>query len=565
MRHLDHLKTRSAQLPDGTLGSESSVYLWTFPGAPVRIEIELDVIARLEAAVMRNQSNDGAIEIGGVLLGDFRSPCTVEIRDFVLIAGDPGTKNGYVADTFELERVWSTSPLPRGRVVGYFRTQWEESLELRDDEIGAVRQHFGDSRQVVLLIRSYREQSTAGFLFWDRGALSPFSFLEFPLSAEALRSKATFNPGAVSAEPALTMNVTQRVAPVPLLRSRLLKGLAAGLLIGLVALAAVFFLRTRAAPHSEPPPAQPAAVEILPESEPLQLQVEAQGDGLNVRWNSQSKAVASAKEGRLTVNDNQNSRVISLNSRELTRGHVYYRPSGDRVEFELVAVDEAGVSTAESVLALLSKPENRAKGFAPTATRTSVPTEKNPKNDGGVRQAPRVFTIPLRPKKEEPAEPVLIQDSPPLAPAENSSATKMPPVTYSIVVPQLPPLPKPEPYRKPEPAPVSSEGKPSARPADRFQFAEPKKKTNPIVPPWTAALLPPTGGIAVVVRVHIDEAGRVTRAEASSKGPKSAMDKGLEKAATDAVMHWLFEPARLNDKPVANEQDVDFIFRRSRP
>jgi hypothetical protein len=560
------MKTGSAQLPESTLGSESSVYLWTFPGAPVRIEIELDVIARLEAAVMRNQSNDGAIEIGGVLLGDFRSPCTVEIRDFVLVAGDPGTKNGYVADTFELERVWRTSPLPRGRVVGYFRTQSEESLELRDDEIGAVRQHFGDSRQVVLLIRSYQEQSTAGFLFWDRGALSPFSFLEFPLSAEALRSKATLNPGAVSAEPVRTVNVAPRVAPVPSrLRSRLLKGLAAGLLIGLVALAAVFSLRTRAAPHPEPPPAQPAAVEILPESAPLQLQVEAQGDGLNVRWNSQSKAIASAKEGRLTVNDNQSSRVISLNSRELTRGHVYYRPSGDRVEFELVAVDEAGVSTAESVLALLSKPENRAKGFAPTASRTSVPTEKNPKNDGGVRQAPRVFTIPLRPKKEEPAEPVLIQDSPPLAPAEMVSATKMPPVTGRIVVPQLPPLRPPERPPNPEPALASSEGKPSARPADRFQFAEPKKKTNPIVPPWTAALLPPTGGVAVVVRVHIDEAGRVTRAEASSKGPKSAMDKGLEKAATDAVMHWLFEPARLNDKPVANEQDVDFIFRRSRP
>ena len=560
------MKTGSAQLPESTLGSESSVYLWTFPGAPVRIEIELDVIARLEAAVMRNQSNDGAIEIGGVLLGDFRSPCTVEIRDFALVAGDPGTKNGYVADTFELERVWRTSPLPRGRVVGYFRTQSEESLELRDDEIGAVRQHFSDSRQVVLLIRSYQEQSTAGFLFWDRGALSPFSFLEFPLSAEALRSKATLNPGAVSAEPVRTVNVAPRVAPVPSrLRSRLLKGLAAGLLIGLVALAAVFSLRTRAAPHPEPPPAQPAAVEILPESAPLQLQVEAQGDGLNVRWNSQSKAIASAKEGRLTVNDNQSSRVISLNSRELTRGHVYYRPSGDRVEFELVAVDEAGVSTAESVLALLSKPENRAKGFAPTASRTSVPTEKNPKNDGGVRQAPRVFTIPLRPKKEEPAEPVLIQDSPPLAPAEMVSATKMPPVTGRIVVPQLPPLRPPERPPNPEPALASSEGKPSARPADRFQFAEPKKKTNPIVPPWTAALLPPTGGVAVVVRVHIDEAGRVTRAEASSKGPKSAMDKGLEKAATDAVMHWLFEPARLNDKPVANEQDVDFIFRRSRP
>ena len=90
---------------------------------------------------------------------------------------------------------------------------------------------------------------------------------------------------------------------------------------------------------------------------PLQLAVETQGNGLNIRWDTHSPAVSQAREGRLViVEGDKRPRIIPLNPQLLTSGHVYYRSRADRIQLQLEIVDNSGKVLRESVLALSSKP-----------------------------------------------------------------------------------------------------------------------------------------------------------------------------------------------------------------
>jgi hypothetical protein len=564
---LENMKEHLAQLGERTSGTEAGVYTWTFSGAPIRIEIGLDVIARLEAAITRSRENSAAVEIGGVLLGDFPSPGTVEVHDYIPIEAEARSKRGYLADALELERLCSRkdSSSRTGRVVGYFRTQQEHSLELRDDELEPIRQHFGDPRQVVLLIRSSAEQCTGGFLFWDGGALSPFSFLEFPFAAETLSAEAIWEPSAPLSQELQVIEEAPRgvTAFKAALTGRYLRRSLVGLSIGIVALAAVLAFRMRTRFFHAPPPAQPAATQIAVAPVTLQLEVEAQGNGLNVRWNPESKAVVAAREGRLIIVDNKTPQIISLNSQQLTRGHVYYQPSGDRVEFQLEVIDDAGRTTEESVLAL------SAKAAAERVQVTPVPipagdsggSQRNAEPARTLRPAPRVFTIPFRPQNEEAAAPAIIRDAPAPVSIDASSASNALPASNRI---SFPPVAAPKPVEPPRAtAPPAVQNIPPPRPPDRFEMAVPKKKVSPVLLPSTAAFIPQNGSVEVMLRVHIDDTGRVTQADPVPQGLKTVLSVQLEKVATEAALKWHFDPARLNDKPVSSEQNLSFVFQRT--
>jgi len=118
----------------------------------------------------------------------------------------------------------------------------------------------------------------------------------------------------------------------------------------LVGGASAFLLRDRISGSPQQAPMTSAAF-------PLQLAVEAQGNGLNIRWNPQSAPVVQAREGHLViVESDHRPRIISLNPQLLTSGHVFYRSSADRLQFQLEIVDNSGKVMRDSVLVLLSKP-----------------------------------------------------------------------------------------------------------------------------------------------------------------------------------------------------------------
>ena len=122
------------------------------------------------------------------------------------------------------------------------------------------------------------------------------------------------------------------------------RAMIAAIFFTLVGLTGVYaFLR------NQPPPAKPTAF-------PMQLSVEARGDGLNIFWNPQSAAIVQARKGRLLIlEESQKTETIPLDEKQLASGHLYYRSSGDRIQLQLEIMDLTGNLSKESVFAFSSK------------------------------------------------------------------------------------------------------------------------------------------------------------------------------------------------------------------
>jgi hypothetical protein len=352
--------------------SRRSAFSWTFPGAPIRVNIPLDIISRLRAEFDQDENlanGTSGAEVGGVLLGHQETPTTLDIDDYIWVAAEERPARRYHLNPSELEILRSVYTSPP---VGYFRTQSEDNLQLRDEEIGFVGEHFRDPTNVVLLIRTSPRQYTAGFFFWmGEGVFTPVSFMDFPLDAELLRHQAESGSTEVQAtqpteekettlplpgsqlkqiEPAEATAprtaVTSKNTPVRVPQRTLV---AAGAVFAVLALACLSAFLLRDDGSFGPRQKSPAAAAAFP----LQLEVEAQGNGLNIRWNPQSEPVTEAREGRLVILEaDQRPRIVPLDRQQLASGHVYYRSSAERLQFQLEIVDNSGRVAKESVLAL---------------------------------------------------------------------------------------------------------------------------------------------------------------------------------------------------------------------
>jgi TonB family protein len=99
------------------------------------------------------------------------------------------------------------------------------------------------------------------------------------------------------------------------------------------------------------------------------------------------------------------------------------------------------------------------------------------------------------------------------------------------------------------------------------QAAKVVRRTEPKAihraPPVVASGIRPriTGTIAIDVRVHISEQGRVTSAAPVVK-PRQGLDSYLSASAVQAARLWRFEPARENGKPVPGTQTIHFVFQK---
>jgi hypothetical protein len=410
--------------------SMRSGFSWTFPGAPIRINIPLGLISRLQAELNEHEdlanSSPGA-EIGGVLLGHQTAPSTLDIDDYVWVSSEEPAGSPYHLARSELGFLRSVYDAP----VGYFRTQSEDNLYLREEEIDFVGKHFRDRTDVVLLIRTSPEPYTAGFFFWTKeGVFAPLSLMDFPLDAELLQfqgiriSQPTEEEETTQPLPATTAKdavaplesastsveepisahaedvsiglrlrshlerlwgrhstsqaasgqleqteaaettpprtaATSKNTPVGVSKRMLV---AAGAVFAVLALAGLSAFLLRDQWLSAPRQKSAATAAAFP----LQLDVEELGNGLNIRWNPQSAPVTQAREGRLVILEgDQRPRIVPLDPQQLTRGHVYYRSSTERLRFQLEILNASGEVTRESVLALTSKPSPAVTPVAP--------------------------------------------------------------------------------------------------------------------------------------------------------------------------------------------------------
>jgi hypothetical protein len=364
---------------------QQDFYTWAFPGGPLRINMPLHLITRLRTEIeeyRKQHSDHSRAELGGVLLGrEGAFPDTLEIEDYVCLpsATTDGRYNWSATALTQMGR-----PNDEKRTVGYFRTEYGDTLTLRDEELAAVQREFPDRTNVVLMIQSSAEECIAGFLFWDGDVFTPFSFMNFPFDVEVLKREAS-ERSAEPAEGTETPEIPLEAVPEPdreadrqpdrhpvrepASRNReegpvrlstttlwMLGAALFGLTAGVVILGMYYLL---------------PSLDLAASPEALKLDVLAQAEGINVRWNPKSRAIDRAREGRLIVADgDRQPQVLSLNKEELKIGHVYYAPTEERTEIRMEVTDEVGHIVKESVIVVSSKAPVPA---GPSATPLETP------------------------------------------------------------------------------------------------------------------------------------------------------------------------------------------------
>jgi hypothetical protein len=258
-----------------------AAYTWEDPGGTIRIEIGLDVVERLGAAIQAGLG-DGprGYEAGGILLGSAQvEPRSIVIEDFELWPSQHLRGPSYTLVHEETRKLAAHIARRRSlRVVGFFRSHTRPGLYLDQQDCSVVSQCFPDPSDVVLLVRPSREgPPVAGFFFWEESDMERrWSYRQFPFDHQRLcagdfpltyRAEAAASPRPVSVRPPLQIpRVSWLAVPV----------LAAGFLVaGLItsykgahkqapAPAPATALVAETSPQAVPPPEPVAQAEPVP-------------------------------------------------------------------------------------------------------------------------------------------------------------------------------------------------------------------------------------------------------------------------------------------------------------
>lgn len=336
----------AAIAPDLTAGKS---FLWSFPGAPVRIHLDLHAADRLQTAVRAATRENSHAEIGGLLLGVAESPMKIHITGFQPLDWPSGDAE------FRLRA--PKAGAAREEVVGFYRSHLREGLKLDEMDVRLFARRFGKMSDVALLVKPMPDGSTsAGFFFWDNGTIeSRYSFHEFPFDPERLAKEVQEQSVAV-APPISPRFATQPVKPetpamMPaspaiqrgkglsvLVVSAMLAIFIAGLSLGY--LVSEWHSRTRRNALS------------------LGLRVQQQGRDLRFTWEKGAPVLRSGNaRGVLTILDHGvPPRILPLGPEELvTPGSITYFPRSGQVQFRL-EVHAADATVTDSVVALAPGP-----------------------------------------------------------------------------------------------------------------------------------------------------------------------------------------------------------------
>jgi TonB family protein len=262
------------------VASVAAGYVWEDPGDSIMIQVSLDLVERLGAAVQQSLgAGPRGIEIGGILLGrtlpgfgravlieDFQpTPCEhVRGASYTLSPKDRRILGARLAHRAALE------------VVGYFRSHTRPGMYLDQDDFAVVSQYFPEPWQVCLLVRPATEgPAVGGFFFWEDGDVNRRSpYRQFPFDCARL-AEGGFpiiggHPAAVPAPRALPVLVpkpeTHARGRLPSLPSVVVPVIAVLFLI------AAFFVSEDQAPPSETaaaiasPPVEPLLPEPVPQA-----------------------------------------------------------------------------------------------------------------------------------------------------------------------------------------------------------------------------------------------------------------------------------------------------------
>jgi len=523
--------------------SAQEFYTWTFPGAPVRIHLHLNVVESLGREVRRAFESvpSHSVEIGGILYGtaDFAANRLIEIKDFEPFLCEYRSDHKFIlsdGDGRKLDRLLAARRADGPEalsVVGYYRAQIGEGLSLRQEDVATAQAHFYDPANVFLLVKPSPDGSaSAGFFFWDNGRIdSEFSFLEFPFDARqltGLRVKPVPHPTAQTLAPTDPFPEPQTQVeypplvptpefPAPFEREAAQQARSqpnrrvwrAGLFaLGMIALGAVGYQGYLAwAPHQSG-----AAASQASDAPALALQVGRQGADLRVSWNRNSPAIVQATGGVLSIRDGDaQQQELHLDPDQLRHGSVTYTPATADVRFRLEVTAPGNSKTSETVLAL-------------TAARPATPGSSQPPARGPSPQSDAAAATSPGTSKDGPLR-VTTMDPPARSPMTDAPVAPQPTPRGSSSLLYLPPRPV-------------RQVQPSLSYAVRKLIA---------------------AQIEVPVKVWISNTGTVVKAEAQPTG--QLVSSSLVTAAQRAAFRWRFAPAVQGTATVPSEMILKFQYK----
>jgi len=548
-------------------------YTWSFPGSPVKIQIALEVVERLQEQ-FRQTTKDAPQ--GGCLLGVTTGSAT-EILDFHPLSDPQPTQAADLA-----ERIPSSVNL---EPVGYYRTTTDPVLRLTESDIALAKAVFPQPHQVFLLIQSSDSNpANATFFFWDEGQMcGDFPFLEFPFDAPML-ADAEQHRIELAHKKVVQLEVPAPVpAPVAAPRRKLglrlfLWSVIAALLIA-VSFVAFFTprgsawlqnLRSLQSAQSPAPQTQPAPIQRLG------LRAQRQNSDLEITWNRESEAIRTATSGSLTVIDNNGLREIALDASQIRGGSILYAPTGDQVQADLNVVGPQG-NTTESVIVLLPRtgplqvqpvaPKRTLAVPSAITTRTPgltaqpvKPPLAPPENAAPSNTAANPVSVPpVEHKTVEPSTPAVVQ---PLATVTQPAATShtSPPPAQPAAAVSAPAETAPKPVSEPKPVPATPAVTRTAPPsvaAVPYSPPQVERKSPVVIPEILKPML--VRATVVEVMVSIDASGKVTKAEVLPSATKIPV--WLSASTLRAAKLYKFKPARRGSEAIPGEMLIQFDFK----
>lgn len=352
-------------------------YVWTYSSCPFRILLNFNVIDQIRADV----DTAGAREIGGILIGKKRSPPGIlHICDFIPLSVQPKSTNTH----FKFSSEWMAEVIARCpsdcKIVGYYRTDLEQHVQLRVEDQQLVQQWFKGLDKVVLVIASTESaKATAGFFFWENGSITLNPGLTFPFSTNELVwggwPKQSVKDGPVRNKRfgSISTYISELLVRAGVPTNAALPFLAVVVLTIAIVTGTLLMMLTA--------PTNSGAVQRLG------LQVSPKGTNYALSWNTSAPEVVAAKGATLEIREgNAAPFLIPLTAGQLRHGSISYGafPVSHIVQFRLETVDDAGKPLISSV-ASISPPADALAAVEARTPQASDTADFSPKTRRAVR------------------------------------------------------------------------------------------------------------------------------------------------------------------------------------
>ncbi len=289
--------------------------------------------------------------------------------------------------------------------------------------------------------------------------------------------------------------------------------------------------------------------------------VDSDANGLiTLRWNAQSKPVAAARDGRLTILEDQKApRTVALNAAQLSMGRLYYESAAQRVEFHLAITETSGAVVTQSVAAQGSAPVQAAQDNTQQQPQQDKPTPMPAQDDSA-----KAAEAAAQPAEEKPAPaPVRAFVPPPVrrqTPGEGRLILLEPAPDVRAGTASLPsaPLAGARVNVIPPPAEASPTPQaPAARPASRISVGGAVQQAmliRTVRPVYTQVAKDARVEGVVRFSAVIGKSGKVENVKVLS-GPLV-----LRAPAAAAVKQWVYRPTLLDGQPVEVQTEIEIRF-----